>query len=239
MKNILNFILIIGFALILNHSLEIGMVASTFASVVFAFILGQFKTVGQTNTLVCGEISRSIVSDCNFPLIAGIRRRMFVFNWSDVESVDLNATNRLLVEDITLASGANGYEISGRDNTITANFALVPASQLLDHTVTAMGFDIAPATKQNIQGMIDGRFVVFVENVDKGQSGMNAFEIFGLDSGLKMVELTRDATNVETQGAFAFKFMSSDISKEPKIPRTFYDGVSYATTKAIIEALLD
>jgi hypothetical protein len=79
---------------------------------------------------------------------------------------------------------------------------------------------------------------VFVENVDKGQSGMNAFEIFGLDSGLKMVELTRDATNVETQGAFAFKFMSSDISKEPMIPRTFYDGVSYASTKAILDALI-
>jgi hypothetical protein len=236
MKNILNFVLIIGFALILNQSLEIGMVASTFASVVFAFILGQFKTVGQMNALVCGEISRSIVSDCDFPLIAGIRKRMLVANWEQVTSVDINSGNRLLIEDIVL--DGNLFEISGRDNTIVANFALVPASQLLDHTVTAMGFDISPATKQNIQGMIDGRFVVFVENVDKGQSGMNAFEIFGLDSGLKMVELTRDATNIETQGAFAFKFMSSDISKEPMIPRTFYDGVSYATTKAILAALI-
>lgn len=238
MKNIFNFILIIGFALILNQSLKIGMVASTFLSVGFAFLVGNVKTVGQMNALVCGQISRSIVSDCNFPLIAGIRKRLLVFNFDDLATLDINSGNRLLIEDLTLISGASCYEINGRDNTIGANFALVQPTQLLDHTVTAMGFDISPATKQNIQGMIDGRFFCIVENVNKGQGGTDAFEIFGLDAGLKMTELTRDAGLAETQGAFAFKFMSSEISKEPLIPRTFYDGVSYESTKAILDALI-
>ncbi len=238
MKNIFNFILIIGFALILNQSLEIGMVESTFLSVGFAFLVGNVKTVGQSNALVCGQISRSITNDCNFPLIAGIRRRLILFNWEELATIDFNATNRLVVEDLTLIGGADAYEISGRDNTLVANFALVQPTQLLDHTVTAMGFDISPATKQNIQGMIDGRFVAIVENVNKGQGGTDAFEIFGLDAGLKLTELTRDASLAETQGAFAFKFMSSEISKEGMIPRTFYDGVSYESTKAIIDALL-
>ena len=241
MKNILNFILILCFSMILGVTLEINPIVAVVASFAVALVMGVVMNLNQfTNhsfVLACGKISADILSNCDTPMIAGLRKRIIVINYDDIDTIDVNATNPLLIEDITLKLTKTAFEIDGRENTITATTTLLQPSELHDHVVTAMGFDISPATKANIQGMISGRFVIIAENVHKG-TGSDAFEIYGLDAGLKLMELTRDAVNVETQGAFAFNFRSNDVSKERFIPRTLYDGVSYASTKALVDGLL-
>ena len=241
MKNILNFILILAFSMILGITFEvspiIAVVASVSVAVVAGLVTNHKQFAGSSFALVCGKISGDSRVNCQTPMTAGLRKRAVIINMEDIQTVDVSSTNPLVIEDITLVTTKNAYEINGRENTITATTTLLQPSELHDHVVTAMGFDISPATKLNIQGMISGRFVIIVENVHKG-TGSDAFEIYGLDAGLKLMELTRDAVNVETQGAFAFNFRSNDVSKERFIPRTFYDGTSYATTKALVDALL-
>lgn len=240
MKTLFYFLAVFLTTLMVGVSLEISPIGAVIVS--FALSVGMSVLATEmdmhTTALACGLISDDIKFDCDNPLQAGVRARLILLNLDDIDTVDLNATNKLLLEDLTLKATKVGYEITGRENTITALAELIPAQELFNHTVTAMGFNISAATKLNIQGMVSGRFVAIVENVNRGLNGETAFEVFGLDAGLKLNVLTRNNNDVESQGAFAFTFVNSDTSKEKFLPRTFYEGTSYATTKALVDALL-
>lgn len=142
-----------------------------------------------------------------------------------------------MADGITLASGKVGHVISGRRNTIVATSTLIPAQELYDHAVTAMGFDISANTKEILEGAKSGRFVIICENIHKGANDADAFEIYGLNAGLVLMENNRDTSSVETQGAFALRFANDEVSKEINLPKTLFD-TDYATTKALVDALL-
>lgn len=187
---------------------------------------------------ICGEINNNIGFDCNNPLQNGTRDRAWVINWDDIDAVAFDATNKNIVEGITLKATKLAYYIDGKNNSIAPTTAMVRLaySTAFDHTVNMKGFDISPETKDMLDKAKDGRFVVITENNFKGAAGNAAFEIYGLTTGLEMTVLDRDPLNADTQGAFNFTF-GTDKNKEPNLPKTFFD-TDYATTKTAIENLL-
>lgn len=205
-----------------------------------AFLLNAFNLVpsGVLGVSVCGEISSNIAFDCDNPLQSGTRDRAWIINFEDIDTVTYNATNKNIVEDITLKAGKVAFYIDGKNNSIMPTTTMIQQryANVFDHVVNMKGFDISPATKDNLNKAKDGRFVVVTENTFRGASGNAAFEIFGLKTGLEMTVLTRDPNNADTQGAFDFTF-ATNLNKEPELPNTFFI-TSYSATKTLIEGLL-
>ncbi len=205
-----------------------------------ALISGLFKFIpnGSIGVSVCGEIASNIAFDCNTPLQSGTADRAWIINFNDIDSVTYNATNKKIVEAITLSGSNVAYYIDGKNNSIAPKATMLDLTYVkpFDHMVNMKGFDISPDIKDQLDKAKDGRFVVIVENKFKGTAGNSAFEIYGLSVGLEMTVLERDPNNAELLGAFDFTFMTK-TDKEPGLPHSFYI-TSYVATKTAIEALL-
>lgn len=187
---------------------------------------------------VCGSISDDVSQDCDNPMVAGTKDRLILLNFSDLDSVSKNA-NPLIIEDMLLASGTEAFQYDGKNNSNGNNFELIVKdfAEVYKHKLPFKVFKNDGATKQQLELLAKGRVIAIVENNHKGSGGDAAFEILGLDSGLVLTVHTRDANDDPTQGAHDLMLESSDKSLEPHVPVTFF-SVDYATTKALIDALL-
>lgn len=186
---------------------------------------------------VCGELAGNILINCDAPIQAGTRERLIILNHRDVIAPVYAADNFTIV-DLILASGAIGYVIDGKNNSIEPDTAMVMVgfNKMFDHMVRAKGFDISPETKVKLNNAKDGKFIAVTENFYRGTGGNSAFEVYGLSSGLEVTELTRTPNSQDTQGAFDFLF-STPVNKEPKLPNTLFD-TDYATSLAVVDAFL-
>ena len=185
---------------------------------------------------ICGSLTEDILKDCDNPLQAGTRDQMKIINLSDLATSTRNATTGA-VEAFTNAVPGSAVVIDGQRNSIVPRFEKVivgPFSKYM-HEVACMGFDLAPEVKNDLEKGADGQYIAIVENFHKGTDGNAAFEIYGLDNGMELSELSRDPNSADTQGAFAIKF-SSEINSEPRMPATLF-LTDYATTKAIYDTL--
>lgn len=188
-------------------------------------------------TLVCGKITANILKSCDVPLQGGTENRSVLINKDDIATITYNADG-YTVEDIIMKSGVSAFQIDGKNNSIAPNSAMVDLEfdNVFDHTVTFKGFDISPDVKKQLNNGKEGRYVVIVENVFKGSAGVSAFEVYGLTTGLEFSELTRDANDETTQGAFHF-VLTTKKNKEPRLPNPLY-VTSYSATKAVVDGLL-
>jgi hypothetical protein len=241
MKSLLNFlsILLLMFISTAIFSVSFGLevkeaLGLTVISEAVMFIVSSKFGGNLSFTLVCGAISSSLTADCDTPVQSGTQDRIWIWNFNDIAGYTTNATNKMIVEAITMVATKTGFTLDGYNNSNMPNYTLVQGTFVnnWDHTVNAKIFNISAETKENLEGMKDGLFVVAYENVNKGEDGELAFEICGLDAGLKMTALTRDPNNADTQGAFDITF-STPKNKEKYMPRTIFD-TDYATSLAII-----
>ena len=224
---------------IFQVSLGVGTHEALALSCVLELTLLAFgKVTGKSYAMatVCGAISASIGFDCDNPMQAGTEDKAWIINKSDIDSITYN-TNKMIVEDINLKVGKTAFTISGRNNSIMPSTALIKNTytDVFDHIVNMVLFDISPAQKENLTGMISGKYVIVTENKFRGATGNSAFEIYGLDTGLELTVLTKDPNNADTQGAFSGTF-ATNKNKEPKMPRTVFI-TSYAATLAMLEGL--
>ncbi len=186
--------------------------------------------------MACGTLTLDQAKDCANPLQAGTKDQMKIINLEDVAISTRNGTTKA-IEAFTNATPGTAVVIDGQRNSIVPRFekVIVGVFSKYNHEVACMGFDLAPEIKNDLEEGADGQYVAVVENFHKGTDGNAAFEIYGLDNGMELSELSRDPNSADTQGAFAIKF-SSEINSEPRMPATLWD-TDYATTKAIYDAL--
>lgn len=198
----------------------------------FSFV----KTPGLSLVSVCGKLTEDILKDCDTPLQAGTRDKLKIVNFADVLSFTRNATTGA-IEGITLASGAAAITIDGQRNSIVPRSEQVTQGvfTMYDHEITAMGFDFSAQVKKDLEAGKDGQYIGFVENYFKGTAGNAAFEIYGLENGLELTGVSREANNADTQGAISLRFYT-DVNKEPRMPATLF-LTDYATSKAIFDGL--
>jgi hypothetical protein len=188
----------------------------------------------------CGKLSSNILLNCDYPLVGGTKDLLKLINFEDIDSVTRNASNPQIIEAITLVSSpqAQAYQIEGKNSSNDLRAALVKArySEGYDHEVIFRIFTNGPEVKKQIEAMGKGTFVAVVENNFRGSTGNAAFEIYGLDVGLELVEMETNKSDAETQGAYVLTLRTPELYKEPHLPATFY-VTSYAATKALFNAL--
>jgi len=186
---------------------------------------------------ICGKINANISKSCSIPLQGGTEDTAYIINKADVDTVTY-AADGYTVEAISLVASTTAFTIDGKNNSISPVFTLADLEfdNMFDHSVTFKGFDISPAIKSQLNAAKDGKFIVIVENYFKGTAGNSSFEIFGLTTGLEFSELTRNANDEATQGAFHF-ILNTKTNKEPHMPNPLF-VTSYADSKAVVVGLL-
>lgn len=187
----------------------------------------------------CEELTAGIAYDCDNPPTGGANDRLILVNFDDIDgSVTFDGSNPLLVTNITSGAGS-GFNFEGHNNSNEPRAALVKGRYVngYDHEVRFKCFSNAPATKDQLRRLDGALVVAIVQNNHKGADGNAAFEIYGLETGLRLQELERIIADAETQGAYNLLLRNDDISKPSTLPHTLYD-TDFATTKAIVDGLL-
>lgn len=187
----------------------------------------------------CGNISAGQIFDCLNPLQAGSENTMLLMNRGDIASTTRNGVDNEIVENIILNSGALAYNFEGQDssNAAKANVVKVSVFRKWNHEVNFMAFGVDAETKEQMQKMKDSEIVAIIYNKNKGTDGDAAFEMYGLDSGMKVEAMESDKTNADSQGAFVIQLKSNEeTGLEPFPPKTVFD-TDYATTLAMLDGL--
>jgi len=188
----------------------------------------------------CAVISSNLDFSCDDPIVGGIRNEIILFNFDDFQGAQItyNVSNTLVIEDIILPTGVTGYTYSAPEDAFNASAKLVPGGlqPSYDHMVSGIVLDVSPSGKQQLEKLAKGKVVVLVKNNYKGTNGNAAYELYGMQVGLKLNELVWDKADKETQGAAKFTLASSDKYKEPRPTRTVFI-TDYATTTTLVDSL--
>jgi hypothetical protein len=185
---------------------------------------------------LCGIINSNLLIDCVNPLIGGVKDLLYIFNYDDLADYNVDANG--FVTSISLLAGKNGYIYEGQKSSIDikANLQSAKYSVGFNHEITFRVFSNDANTKKQLTSLARGKFIAIVENNYRGAGDASSFEIYGLNSGLRVASKESNKSDADTQGTWVLNIASAEI-KEPFLPR-FVFSTSYSVTKTLIEALL-
>lgn len=189
---------------------------------------------------VCDLITAGIAYDCANPPTGGANDRLILINFADIDgNVTYNATNPLVVEAITLPSPAVGYVFEGLNNSNEPRSAMVKGRYVngYDHEVRFKCFSNSIEAKQQLTKLDGSLVVAIVQNNHKGLDGQAAFEVYGLEVGLRLQELERILADAELQGAYNLLLRNDDISRPSTLPHTLFIN-SFADSLAVVDGIL-
>lgn len=189
---------------------------------------------------ICDALTAGIAYDCANPPTGGANDRLILVNFADIDGhVTYSGSNPLVVTNISLTSPAVGFVFEGLNNSNEPRAALVKGRYVngYDHEVRFKCFSNSIAAKAQLTKLDGSLVVAIVQNSHKGALGEAAFEIYGLETGLRLQELERIIADAETQGAYNILIKNDDISKPSTLPHTLFD-TNFATTLAIVESIL-
>ena len=181
----------------------------------------------------CGTIIVGSQLNCDAPLKSGTRPRLFLANYDDVISVTLSSSTPNLITAVTFATGGTSFLFEGFKQDIKPIQEFIAPSNGLNqvkHGVSFIVYEITQLQKNNLQRVSKGRFIAITENNGKADE---AFEVYGLGSGLEIVPgLTRDS--YANGGGYIITLATPETEFEPLLPQTIFT-TDYATTKTLVE----
>lgn len=181
-----------------------------------------------------GLIDADILYDCEEGSVAGLEVDVVLINRADIDisATTFNASNKLQLTNLSLLATKTGYLLKGVKQVNTVNHELVQKDTGVDkvsHVFNGLILTPSVANKLQLQNMKDGAdLVAVVEKKWKGADDEEAFDVYGLDSGLILT--ASSYTSSENDGAITFTLSSQEGYEEPKYPLTLLE-TDYATTK--------
>lgn len=189
-----------------------------------------------------GSLTADILFDCTNAPVGGIEQNVILIAKDDIDLVNTttDASNRVLVTNLQLKPGKTGHLLSGVKQSNGKAWELVKKENAPDkfkHTFSGVIFNPGADNKQQADSLAKGaKYVVVVEQVWKGSSSKDAFEILGLTSGLELMSMTNSSK--ENDNMILFELASSDGFEETTMPRTLLDGDYTATKTAFTNKFL-
>lgn len=216
-----------------NVSPEAG--ACTAALLVVWSIVGGSAYAKHTGMAwACGTISAAITTDCNNLPTPGIQPMVMIANKADIASYTLDPSNPTLCTAITMVAAKKFYKYTGLKKIGKSGMKTIKGKykNFAEHNAEIAIMQNDPATKEELDNLMNGNVVLIVTNKSGGTTGNRKYEIYGLEAGMDC-ELENDKDNQDTQGGYLLKLKTPDGETEPHIPATFFD-TDLATTDAAI-----
>jgi hypothetical protein len=187
---------------------------------------------------VCGLLDADFVLSCDDKAKGGLENDVILVNYSDVDysTLTLDATNKTIVTNFQLKSGSTGYLLQGVKQVNSTAYELVKQEFSFDtfkHIFNGVILTPNSANKEQAEKLASGgRYVVIVNRKYKGASNADAFEIYGLGSGLDLETMTYNSK--ENNGVISFALASAEGEEETGVPKTYLD-TDYPTSLAAFE----
>lgn len=195
---------------------------------------------------VCGVVLNNLVFDCNNKAVGGINQTIKLINRCDIN-----------VDDWTIDTGSTDecshqIEFTGTDPASLGAITVsaMPGKRLLraafsisndeygwyyTHMVDLFSQGLSQSALCNIKALGNGaELVAIVEQNYKGQGNLDAFQVYGWHTGLKLSDLAFDSN--ENNGNTIIPLSSLDPGLEPEPPYTLL-MTDYETTKAFFDSL--
>ena len=187
----------------------------------------------------CSSIDADIELDCDDPLSGGVESELLLANFDQRGSITYNPTNPLLITAWTMAAGgAKFWSIQGQLQSLEPKHAMVKGKyqNQFEHEVGFYVFKIDPATKLQINKMVNGNFIAIVKNNYVGATGNCKHEAYGAGTGMKCEVVERNPGDVENLGAFKVLLKTAEYARESRGPATIFI-TDAAATETLITAL--
>ena len=163
-----------------------------------------------------GFLTGDLTSDCDNGSIGGLEVNVDIINFlDDIDRSSIAydaASNKVLMTSFQLKTGKTGFSLQGVKQTNSSSFELVKKEQSFDkfkHMFSGIILTLSAANKLQLQQMKEGgRYVVVVEKRWKGVADADAFDVFGIDSGLELNVATYNSN--ESDGTATIELSSVD-----------------------------
>lgn len=180
-------------------------------------------------------IKQEIIDNCESAPIGGVEVNAWLFNRSDLSGV-IDPANKNLVTSLVVALTKQGYKLQGFKKNINAGHDIVVSETNVDkytHYLNFQAWLLDAVAVNNLDGLSD--LVVVVEGLNKHTDGNGAFVMYGFDTGLYKTTDTKRFNDIDGNRNIE---MASQAGEEPLVSEHVVFITDYATTKAMLDALL-
>ena len=185
----------------------------------------------------CGSIYNDIIDNCNDLPPDKIECNIYIINYNDILYVQFDgediseirttATHKDIAK-LFLYGGKRAYRFEGKNNSVDVGsyqFELL-YSDVYAHFVDINIFSNIASVKKEIEKLAKGRYVIIIEN---SRHGNHHYEVYGLYSGLILIEKERVVNDDEVSSYF-LSFESDVESPELHAPHKYLGDISWLTT---------
>lgn len=179
-------------------------------------------------------IAQDIQANCAQPIFTGLEPIGYIINRNDIKGI-VEADGK--VSSISLKTGKKAYQIQqmGQQpfNGTNSEMQQGDVMNTVNKVVSFIVLDNSPSVSEDIiKPMLNGEFVVIIENKYRVDKSENAFEIIGLDKGARATNVTQN--KYENNAGWVCELTESETPN----PSKFVWDTDYDTTAAMLEALL-
>lgn len=148
---------------------------------------------------LCNQLIMDNINDsCDNPMFSGMDEGAYIFNYNDINkgACELNVDNPRTIENIVLNDNTRGfYVINARTNPYTGTNTTIEVGDYRNtftRTVSLfVPMDGAGASKEILDPLANGRFVVILRNQFVNDRDDNEYQVYGFDRGLKVSSMTQ------------------------------------------------
>lgn len=189
--------------------------------------------------VICGILDADFVLSCDDKAQGGLENDVLLINRSDVDysALTFDPLNKTILTNFQLKSGKTGYLLQGVKQVNSTSYELVKQEFSFDtfkHVFNGVVLTPSSANKEQAEKLASGgKYVVIVNRKYKGASNADAFEVYGLESGLELETMTYNSK--ENNGIISFALSSAEGEDETALPKTLLE-TNFATTLTAFEA---
>lgn len=183
------------------------------------------------------SLGQDILNDCNEAYGKGIEKYFYIISRDAIDwSADATKREGHLISKITAVEGKRGYKIKNPSNevpAITVTDTNPAIGTAFDKVLPVVLLADSPTNAAAIMGLKQDKYVVIYENTVKGDTGDQAFAVFGWENGATGRDLTLDKSSDDSRGGWSGNLTETGAPTS----QLFFFMTDYATSKAALESL--
>lgn len=181
------------------------------------------------------EIAKDFIDECGRIPKAGVEN-IYLVNWADIDrSSSQLAVSNTQVTALVLKATKKIYQFTARREAGQVSHALAILEFATGYIHTVQGRPLLRGAEERevIQDLVDGgRVVAIVEKVDTGLAGELKYEIYGYESGLKL--LNDDYNSNENSGVSTLILQTKEGEEEATAPKLWNEDTYAGGAEAFI-----
>lgn len=186
-------------------------------------------------------VTKGIAVDCDAPITRGLEPDGIIINRNDVDfglSVFDN-DNKSIVKTLVLKATKKGYPVVQQGTTpfngAKTTLATGKYRNTFNNEAQIAVLDNSPEVSRDIiDGLANGSFVLILKNKHKGADGKSEYQIYGYYQGLRATAIENDKYSEDTDGGWLVTLQETSAPKSA----LFYFNTDSKTTEKQCNTLL-